>query len=90
MTSEIITWQDRINLARINDGFTASDRELASKWNSCALSENPKLINAKLQKNETHSDLIDLGNDFFLAVVYDDFNGAEEILNKFKQEPIPA
>ena len=84
-----LTWNDRINRARKNDGFTASDRELASKWNFCAVSENPKLLKIS-PEHEMYDDVFDLGTDFFLAVVYDDFNDAEEILNKLKQETIPA
>jgi hypothetical protein len=85
----MISWKQRIALARKRGSFDEEDRKLAKNWLTCAISERPtakseRSVFENLQPK--NSELFNLGNEFYWDAIYsNNFDKAEKLLKQIKE-----
>lgn len=80
----LMNWNERIEAARANGGFTIADTELAGSWVTCACGEQDSRIPHSYYGMPLDNKLSEYGISFCCAVVDNIFDVASELLAKIE------
>lgn len=76
-------WKARLEKAQVNGKFTDDDKTASGSWPSCAVGELKDIAKTAFGRPRD-SELAALGNNFDVAVQFDEVAAATEIYNKIR------